>query len=89
MITGSLTSQLLYLREIVRTVLCGVPSVVVSGFYCRRVGYGILVVGGVFWGLWRVLCHALSVRKSVCVKLPYRTGMTENPAQSARQTTNN
>ena len=52
---------------IVGTVLCRVLSVVVvvSGFYCRRVGYGVLVVGGVFWGLCRVLRRACPVRESV------------------------
>ena len=54
-------------RCIVGTVLCGVPSVVVvvSGFYCRRGGYGVLVVGGVSWGLCRVLRRACPVRESV------------------------
>jgi len=48
-------------------MLCSVPSVVVvvSGFYCRRVGYGVLVVGGVSWGLCWVLRRACPVRKSV------------------------
>jgi len=89
MITGSLTSQLLYPREIVGTVLCSVPSVIVSGFYCQWVGYGVLVVGGVFWGLCRVLRRTCPVWESVCVKLPYRTDTTENPAQSPKHTTNN
>ena len=44
----------------VETVLYDVPSVVavVSGFYCRRMDYGVLVVGGVSWELCRVLCRA-------------------------------
>jgi len=43
-------------------------EVVVSGFYCRRVGYGVLVVGGVSSGLCRVLRCACPVQESVCVK---------------------
>ena len=52
---------------IVGTVLCGVPSVVVvvSGFYCWQVGYGVLVVGGVSWGLCRVLRSACPVWESI------------------------
>jgi len=55
---------------IVGTVLCSVPSVVVivSEFYCRRVGYGVLVVGCVSWGLCWVFCLAYPVQESVCVK---------------------
>ena len=48
------------IRCIVETMLCGVPSVVavVTGFYCRRVGYSVLVVGDVSWGLCHVLHRA-------------------------------
>ena len=44
-------------RYIVETVLYDVPSVVavVSGFYCRWLDCGVLVVGGVSWELcWDV-----------------------------------
>ena len=53
-------------RCVVVTVLCGVPSVVVvvSLFYCRRVGYDVLVVGGVSWALCWVLCRACPVWES-------------------------
>ena len=53
-------------RCIVRTVLCGVPyvMVVVSGFYCWRGGCGVLVVGGVSWGLCRVLRRACPVQET-------------------------
>ena len=52
---------------VVETVLCGVPPVVVlvSGFYCRRMDYGVLVVGGESCGLCRVLRRSCSVRESV------------------------
>jgi len=54
-------------RYIVETVLYDVPSVVaaVSRFHCRRMDYGVLVVGGVSWELCRVLCRACSVWVSV------------------------
>ena len=54
-------------RYVVGTVLYDVPSVVavVSGIYCRRMDYGVLVVRGVSWELCRVLCPACPVRVSV------------------------
>ena len=42
--------------------------VVVSGFYCWRVGYGVLVVGCVSWGLCRVFRTACPVLESVSHK---------------------
>ena len=54
-------------QYVVETVLYDVPSVVavVSGFYCRRMDYGVLVVGGVSWELCRVLRCACPVLVSV------------------------
>ena len=50
-------------RYVVETVLYDVPSV--CGFYCRRMDYGVLVVGGVSWDLCWVLRRACPVLVSV------------------------
>ena len=48
-------------------MLDGVPSVVAvaPGFYCRQVCYGVLVIGGVSWGLCQILRHVCPAREPV------------------------
>ena len=55
------------LRCIVESVLYCVPSfvAVAPGFYCRQMCYGVLVIGGVSWGLWQILHRVCPVQEPV------------------------